>query len=130
MTRSTDGHEASDKVEMKMSREQFLLEKPARASGVLEEHTDDGGLRVSVPVKRMWLFKLPEGSRKTFELDEVGKFVWDHCDSRTTLQRIIEAVSKKYKLNLREAEVATLKFLDMLSRRRLIGVSREKRSHE
>lgn len=110
---------------MAKSREQFLREKPARAQGVREESTDDGGLRVSVPVKQMWLFKLPEGSRKTFELDEVGRFVWEQCDSRTTLQSIIEAVAKKYQLNLREAEVATLKFLDMLSRRKLVGVTRQ-----
>jgi hypothetical protein len=38
---------------------------------------------------------------------------------------VIAAVAKKYQLNLREAEVATLKFLQTLANKRLIGISTE-----
>lgn len=108
---------------MAISRGKLLETKPIRAPRAQEEPSADGGLRVSVQVKRMWWFKLPANTRKTFELDEVGRFVWEQCDGRHTIQTIIEEVAQKYRLNLREAEVATLKFFEMLSRKRLIGVS-------
>ena len=107
-----------------------LTMKPRRSPEATQADTDDGGVRISVPVKRIWWFKAPADAKKTFELDEVGRFVWDLCDGKTTLKRMIESLAEKYQLNLREAEVSTLKFLEMLSRKRLVGITASKQEAE
>lgn len=113
---------ATTKRNPQLDREQLLAARPSRAPEAKVEPAADGGLRVSVPSPKYWFFKMPEGSTKTFELDEIGRWVWDQCDGRTTVLRMIESLAKQHKLNLREAEVATLTFLQMLSAKRLIGV--------
>ncbi|MEO6435978.1 MAG: PqqD family protein, partial [Tepidisphaeraceae bacterium] len=69
------------------------------------------------------ILRVPEWATKTFELDELGKFVWDACDGETTVAQLIRRLAKQYNLNEREAEVATLAFLNTLARRGLIGVA-------
>lgn len=107
-----------------------LSTKPCRSPEATQAYTDDGGVRISVPVKRIWWFKAPLDAKKTFELDEVGRFVWDLCDGKTTLKKMIESLAEKYQLNLREAEVSTLKFLEMLSRKKLVGISASRQETE
>ena len=60
---------------------------------------------------------------KTFELDELGKFVWDACDAKTSVRQIIRKLAKRYNLNDREAEVATVAFLKTLTSKGLIGMA-------
>jgi hypothetical protein len=61
--------------------------------------------------------------KKTFELDELGKFVWDACDGKTAVRQIIRRLAERYNLNQREAEVATVAFLQTLTRKGLIGMA-------
>jgi hypothetical protein len=72
------------------------------------------------------VFRVPPGATKTFELDAIGVFVWRHCDGRHTVQQIIRKLATEYRLNLREAEVPTIKFLHTLARKGLIGFSVKK----
>jgi len=111
----------------RLSRDQAMAAKPIRlVEGKLVE-TDGSSAKLIVPLRRTrwtgWLFRLPEGARKTFELDALGLLVWTACDGRTSVQQIIRKLAKKYNLNLREAEVATLAFLRMLAKKGLIGMS-------
>jgi hypothetical protein len=63
--------------------------------------------------------------KKTFELDELGKFVWDTCDGKTAVRQIIRRLADRYNLNDREAEVATVAFLRTLTRKGLVGMAIE-----
>jgi hypothetical protein len=65
---------------------------------------------------------VPPGATKTFEFDAIGVFVWNHCDGRTSVQQIIRKLAAEYRLNLREAEVPTVQFLQTLARKGLIGM--------
>lgn len=109
--------------------EQVLGVKPVRAVKT-EEEAFEGGLRLRLPLQPpkwgKWLFKMPPGSTKTFELDSVGAFVWENIDGKTSVQEIIRRLSKKYNLNLREAQVPTMKFLQMLMKKGLVGVPVER----
>ena len=113
----------------KLSPEQALDAKPVKLVEASMSPTPDGG-RLTVPVRPprigKWVFKLPEGSTKTFEFDAVGVFVWDNVDGRTSVQQIIKRLAKRYDLNLREAQVPTVKFLEMLIKKGLIGIPIEK----
>jgi hypothetical protein len=89
------------------------------------EKTGEGG-KLKVPVRPArwtgWFFKMPEGATKTFELDALGLLVWESCDGKTSVQQIIRRLAKRYNLNLREAEVPTVKFLQMLVKKGLVGM--------
>jgi len=105
----------------------MLLVKAQRAD------RKDGGVDLTIPLaqSRMagFLFRMPVGATKTFELDAMGVLVWDAIDGRTSVQQIIRRLAKRYNLSLREAEVSTLSFLNMLTRKGLVGMQvRQKKS--
>jgi Coenzyme PQQ synthesis protein D (PqqD) len=105
--------------------ERDLNARPRRAADAIVERKPDGAASVKIRVRAPWPFSQSAGTMKTFELDEIGVLVWDSCDGRTTVAGVIATVAKKYCLNLREAEVATLKFLQTLANKRLIGLAGE-----
>lgn len=62
----------------------------------------------------------PATMSRSFELDEIGKAVWDLCDGRNTAGGIAQKLAGQYSLHQREAELATMQFLRLLSRKGLI----------
>ena len=65
------------------------------------------------------VFKLPP--YRTVALDELGTFVIEHCDGRHSVREIVEAFTRRFKLNRREAEVSMAAFLRTLGRKAIIG---------
>jgi hypothetical protein len=106
-------------------REEFLAARPRRAAEAKLERRKDGSAMVKIPIHSRWLFRLPPGAVKTFELDEMGLWVWDLCDGEATLLDVIRKFAEKYRLSVRESEVATVKFLEMLATRRLMRILAE-----
>lgn len=118
---------------LEISREEALAAKPLVAVDAKILRDESGSIKLLVPLKSprwaSWFFRLPEGSTKTFELDEIGAMVWECCNGKNSVQQIIRKLAGQYNLNLREAEVATIKFLQTLTRKGLIGLSvRKERS--
>jgi hypothetical protein len=109
-----------------LSRQEALSAKPLRLIEAEMVETEDGGGRLKVPLRQTrwtgWLFRLPEGATKTFEFDSIGILVWNSCDGKTSVQQIIRRLAKQYNLNLREAEVPTIRFLQMLVKKGLVGM--------
>ena len=110
-----------------VTRSDALAARPVRAVDVTITRDDTGGGNLKIPLRSPklggWLFKMPAGASKTFELDEIGLLVWDSCDGKTSVQQIIRKLAKRYNLNLREAEVSTVQFLQTLTKKGLIGMS-------
>jgi Coenzyme PQQ synthesis protein D (PqqD) len=109
-----------------LTREDILAASPLRAAGAVLERQEGGGARVKIPVSARWPFRVPRGTVKTFELDEMGLWVWDACDGQRTLLEVITKFAEHYRLSVREAEVATTKFLQTLGSRRLISLEQKK----
>jgi len=109
-----------------LSHQQALSARPFRLPQAKLEPLETGGAKLKAPMRPPrwggWLFRIPEGALKSFELDEIGLFVWNCCDGRTSVKQIIHKLSKKYDLNLREAEVSSLAFLQTLAKKGLIGM--------
>jgi hypothetical protein len=104
---------------------QALSVRPVHlVEATIEKNAGGGTLKVPIQPARWtgWFFKMPEGATKTFELDALGLLVWESCDGKTSVQQIIRRLAKQYNLNLREAEVPTVKFLQMLVKKGLIGM--------
>jgi hypothetical protein len=114
-----------------VTRDAALESKPRRLvdAEITVDATGGGRLKVPLAPRRWgrWVFRVPPGATKTFELDAIGVFVWNRCDGRHTVQQIIRKLADEYRLNLREAEVPTVQFLHTLARRGLIGLSVHRR---
>ena len=113
---------------------QTLSAKPKRlVEGTLKDR-DDGGVNLNVPMKQMkwagWLLRMPEGASKTFEMDEMGRFVWESIDGKTSVQQIIRKLSKFCRITPAEAKPATLSFLQMLGKKGLIGFATRRNKDE
>ncbi len=114
-----------------LSRKDALSARPVQlVQAQVAPATDDGVTKLTISLKSTrwsgWLFRLPEGATKTFELDELGLFVWNSCDGKTSVQQMIRRLSRERKLTLREVEVATLQFLQTLIKKGLVGIPVEK----
>jgi hypothetical protein len=114
----------------KPTKSDMLAATPVRSDGATEKPAGPGKWNLTIPVRpTRWasvLLRIPGGMKKTFELDELGKFVWDACDGRTSVRQVIRKLAKRYNLNEREAEVATVAFLQTLTRKGLIAMAVEK----
>ena len=93
------------------------------------EPSGDGGAKIKVQVRpakwASWFMRASDTLTKTFELDELGILVWNSCDGKTSVQQIIRKLAKQYNLTLREAEVGTTQFLQMLAKKGLVGMAVE-----
>lgn len=105
---------------------QSLDARPVRMFDAEPREQSPGQWRLTVPYKPVgWaarFLRVPQDVTKTFELDDLGKHVWDSCDGNTSVRQVIRSLASRYHLNEREAEVATLAFLRTLMRKGLIGI--------
>ena len=110
-------------------RRNVLDAKPLRLFDAAPQGAGQGQWRLTVPLKPAgWIgfvARRPAGLTKTFELDEIGKAVWESCDGDTPIRGIIATLATRYNLNVREVEVATLAFLKTLVQKGLVGIAAE-----
>ncbi len=115
----------------RLSAEEALDAKPMRlVEAEMQPLPDNGGMlkvQVRQPKWGRTIFRLPEHATKSYEFDNIGVFVWENIDGKTSVQQIIKRLANRYDLNLREAQVPTLKFLEMLIKKGLVGVPMEKK---
>jgi hypothetical protein len=104
----------------------MLNSRPARNEELTWERNDDGEVQVTVKRQETWkvrliskIFYIPKNRKIT--LDEVGTEVWQLCNGRNTVAQMIEALSDKYQLNRKEAEVSLLAYLKTMAQKRFIG---------
>jgi hypothetical protein len=104
----------------------MLSSRPARNEAVEWEKTDRGEVRISITRQETWkirllskLFYIPR--KRNITLDEVGTEVWQMCNGRTNVGQMIQALSEKYQLNRKEAEVSLLEYLKTLAQKRFVG---------
>jgi coenzyme PQQ synthesis protein D (PqqD) len=108
-----------------LTRRQQLSSRPLRLIAGEMSAVDGGGGRLTVKLeagRRVgWFFRVPEGAEKHFEFDQLGKFVWDHCDGQMSVQQIARRLATTYNLSEREAQIATEKFLTTLAKKGLVA---------
>lgn len=107
-----------------------------------DEDADASELVLTVPRRQTptvnfiaWALGVPKERR--LALDEMGSFVWRHCDGQQTVREIVEALIGRYKLSHREATVSLTTYLHTLGRRSLVAfavdkslIAKEKRPKE
>lgn len=116
------------------NRDQLLSLIPTRALSPTLTPTANGGARLSIPLAKTQptflarLLRLPQDATKTFELDAIGLFVWNHLDGQTSIESLIHHVAAHLKITPREADLATTAFLQMLLRKGLIKLTNQPRT--
>jgi hypothetical protein len=110
----------------KVTRQDMLDVIPVRNPRARVEELDDGGMILRIPVRAQrivrWLVREdPRRPRlRSFELDPLGAQVWELCDGRRSVRRLIRDFATRNKLNLREADVSILAYLKTLTSRGLL----------
>jgi hypothetical protein len=103
-----------------------LLEAIPIKNSLARERRTSCGLRLTGPIRRGWRQMLGARSEKTFELDDLGAFVWESLDGKRTVEGVIRHFAGAKRLSLREAEVAVLAFLKTLVQRGLVALATSK----
>lgn len=105
----------------------FRKGRPQRRDSVRQEVLASGMIVLTAPLSLKgrgfagWVarrMKLPD--EKSYELEEMGAFVWTCCDGRATFDAISKRLQSQYKMNRLEADAALAAFLQTLGRRGLI----------
>lgn len=111
---------------VRADRDAVLRLRPIRNSAIEWQENAAGEAELTIPYRKdRWarvvgfLVHLPE-VRKV-QLDEVGTFVWRLCDGNHTVEAIVRAMIKEYKMNRAEVEASVAKYLQMLAERRFVG---------
>lgn len=114
------------KKQKHITREQMLSSRPAKNELVKWQKDENGEVTISIPRKKGWLIdmvakfsRIPD--QKRIALDEIGSEVWYMCDGKTTVENMIAQLSRKYKLNRKEAEISLTTYLKQLGKKRLVG---------
>lgn len=110
-----------------LSREQAMEAWPLRNPSLKwRENPNNGMVVVELPRRKDWmggvmgwLFFVPEA--KPIELDEVGSFVWMHCDGEHSINDLVRELCAEYKLNKREVEISLTQYLQTLGKRGMIA---------
>ncbi|HJP84131.1 MAG TPA: PqqD family protein [Fimbriimonadaceae bacterium] len=101
--------------------------KPTRNPFVTSEQLEQGTILLHAPLStqgRGIMGKLAQRagkpSVKSFELEEVGAFVWNLCDGKNSFESIAKKLGSQFRLSRLESEASLTAFLQMLSQRKLI----------
>jgi len=112
-----------------MTRQQLLQARPIRNPQAEVTETDQGLLDVAIPFEKpkglTWFFRGKKTLLRRFQLDQLGRKVWNLCDGQHTVRQLIETFSRDEGLNLREAEVSMLTYLETLGKRGIIFMAGE-----
>jgi len=108
------------------NRQALLRLRPVRNGAIQWQENGAGEAELNIPYRKdRWarlvavLVHLPE-VRKV-QLDEVGTYVWRLCDGEHTVDAIIRAMTREYRMNRAEMEASVASYLQMLAQRRFIG---------
>lgn len=92
-----------------------------------DSETDENGqVVVIVPRQESWLIRklLPKARRPAarVKLDEVGSFVWQHCDGKLTVAGISKLLAEKFAERVDPADERTVVFLQQMYKEGFIKV--------
>ncbi|MBT3380231.1 MAG: PqqD family protein [Lentisphaerae bacterium] len=112
-----------------LSRDVALQACPVALKAVREEHTEAGGLVVSVSVKspkwHRWLGAKGQVLR-SYELDPFGQEIYRACDGTRDVVALTREFAAAHSLSYAEAEMSVTRFLNTLMGRGLIIMAVER----
>ena len=104
----------------------LLASVPVRNEAVKVEHKTQTELLLTVPLRRRWYMKppvswlVPTRPMRKIALDGLGAEFWQLCDSRRTMEQIIDMFAQRHDLTFHEARLSLSQFARSLAERGLI----------
>ncbi len=108
-----------------INRRQSLDALPVLNLGFKPETRSDGALDLVIraPRRKSLLSRfMPAMVEQRFKLDELGTFVYGLIDGTRTVEQIMDAFAKQFRLNKRESEISVAAFLRLLGERKIISL--------
>ena len=106
------------------SRKAALRGRPVKLPA-LEKELKEEKLYITVQYERPgWqrVLGAERTCRRTFALDAYGQSVYDRCDGRTSVRKIIEDFAAKHHVSVAEAELSVTTFMKTLVGKGLVGI--------
>lgn len=119
---------ARKKKDQPLSREASFESRPLQNPDIKVDRSDDGSALLRLPTNpKRWVRLLARAMRienleRKVSLDELGTYVWDMCDGKTSVRKMIQRFAARYKLSRKEAEVSIVQYLRTLAKRGIIGI--------
>ena len=113
------------------SRRTAALESVPHQMPPVRQEEKDGKLYVTVMLERSKWQRILGADRtceRTFGLDAYGRRVYESCDGKRTVQRIVKRFADKVRVSVPEAEMAVSQFMKTLLSKGLIVMEMEKPS--
>lgn len=105
-----------------LSRQELLEIIPVRhpEAKLVEESTGRLLLLLPAPDRFFYRWIKVVGKPRQFEIDALGRSVWDMVDGHRRVQKIVTRFAEHNKINIREAELGVMSFLTTLRQRNLV----------
>ncbi|MGD9874654.1 MAG: PqqD family protein [Kiritimatiellia bacterium] len=103
----------------------MIRNRAARA----ERDAKTGEIRIAVPTRKPWYHIPPvtwivhSPAERITVLDPLGALVWEMCDGKNTVEKIIDVFSEKYGLTFHESRVSVTQYLKRLISRGALAVA-------
>jgi hypothetical protein len=108
-----------------LDRETSLACRPVCVPPSAREDLGCGGVKLVVRVQAPRLVRWFAGRQmadRTFDLDSLGREVYDECDGRTEVKAIVRRFAVRHKVSPAEAEISVTEFLRTLMSRGLVAM--------
>lgn len=110
----------------KFDRDQSLAARPEKMPLIKREEMPDGGLKLTAElIARPFLGFIGGGNpvQRTFELDALGREVYEACDGKSDVRTLIHNFAAKHKISIAEAEISVTTFLKTLLSKNVIAIA-------
>ncbi len=107
-----------------LTREKALAGCPVQLPAKRKEKKD-GKLYITVEFTRpKWqrVLGADELCERTFGLDDYGQEVFQACDGKTNITKIVKKFAKSHKITIAEAETSVSVFMQTLMERGIVGI--------
>lgn len=113
---------------LKITREEALNAVPIEIPAIAKEKKHNK-LMITLEFERpKWqqILGSDQKCRKTFALDNLGREVYELCNGKNTVLKIIKIISKNYQISIAEAEISVTTFIKTLMSKGLIAIQIKK----
>ncbi len=117
-----------------LDRQRAFTARPEQLPVVSRKETDNGGLSLRVRLTpRAWLRWLKGSEQpveRTFNLDHLGREVYEACDGKTNVKAMIRNFAKAHNISVAEAEISVSTFLRTLVQKGIVAIAIDRKEHE
>ena len=109
-----------------LSEAQVLDAVPLHNQSAKVEMREGGRVVIYIPLRQRWFMHPPWSwllrvrKRAGYELEGLGREVWEACDGKRTVEKIIDEFAARHHLRFHEARLSVMAFLRQMVQRGIV----------